>query len=52
MLDFSDSALLRLVALGFTTKIHQMILDEMLASGLCWDEVNAPSSYLNSGALC
>lgn len=28
MLDFSDHALLELVALGLTTKIHKMILDE------------------------
>ena len=29
MLDFSDHALPELVALGLTTKIHKMILDEM-----------------------
>lgn len=28
MLDFSDHALLELVALGLTAKIHKMILDE------------------------
>lgn len=29
MLDFSDHALLELVALGLTTKIHRAVWDEM-----------------------
>lgn len=29
MLDFSDHALLELVALGLATKIHKTVLDEM-----------------------
>lgn len=43
MLDFSDHALLELVASGLTSKIRKTVFDEMPESKLCWNEVDGKS---------
>lgn len=52
MLDFSDHALLELVALGLATKIHKTVLDEMpVCALLAWGKCKVKITELNGSVL-